>query len=388
MEIDTVWEESMIDRRLIKNFDFGILIIIILLAGFGMIGIGVAMRAPTEGNESIYEVLGNMNLRYVKAQMLWVAIGLVVLFIVASIDYNIYKDLSPYAYVAVLILLLYVSKRGNIAGNARRSISIGPVSIQPSEFAKLVIIISTAKAIEKRESLKSIKDIIPIFVQLMPMLFFIYKQPDLGTSLVLIIIVCGMLFVGGLDYKLILAMLGAGVASIPIAWNFIFSETQKNRVRVFLNPDLDPLNNAYNVVQSMTAIGSGRLYGKGLLTDNTLSQLNFLPAKHTDFIFAVTVEALGFVGGAIIITLYMALILKTIAIAKCSKDKFGSLIVIGVASMMFFHIFENIGMTMGLMPVTGIPLPFMSYGGSSMLTNMAAYGMVLSVAMRRHKIKF
>lgn len=162
----------------------------------------------------------------------------------------------------------------------------------------------------------------------------------------------------------------------------------KNRVLVFLNPELEPLGNAYNVIQSMTAIGSGQLYGKGVLTDNTLSQLNFLPAKHTDFIFAVTVEALGFVGGAMIIFLYMLLILRTIAIAKKAKDKFGSLIVIGVATMMFFHIFENIGMTMGIMPVTGIPLPFMSYGGSSMMTNMAAYGMVLSVAMRRHKIKF
>ncbi|HHW70781.1 MAG TPA: rod shape-determining protein RodA [Clostridiales bacterium] len=378
----------MLDKRLIKNFDFGILIIIILLACFGMIGIGVAMRAPTEGNESIYEVLGNINLSYVKSQALWVIIGLIVLFIVASIDYNVYKDMSFYIYFFVLLLLFYVSKKGTIAGNARRAIKIGPINLQPSEFAKLAIIISTAKTIEKRESLKSIRDIIPVFIQLIPPLFFIYKQPDLGTSLVLVVIVFGMLFVAGLGYKLILGMLGVGLGSIPIAWKFIFSETQKNRIRVFLNPELDPLGNAYNVLQSMTAIGSGRLYGKGLLTDNTLSQLNFLPAKHTDFIFAVTVEALGFIGGAIIIFLYMMLLLKTVRVAKHSKDRFGSLIVVGVASMMFFHIFENIGMTMGLMPVTGIPLPFMSYGGSSMLTNMAAYGMVLSVAMRRQKIKF
>lgn len=378
----------MIDKKLIENFDFLILIIIILISLFGMIGIGIAMRSPTEGNESIYEVLGNLNLRYVKSQAIWVAIGLVVLVIVASIDYNTYKTLAPYAYIAVLILLIYVSKWGKIAGNARRSMEIGPISIQPSEFAKLVVIIVTAKAIEKRENLNSLKDVILIFGQILPIFILTAKQPDMGTSLVYIIIVSGMLFIGGLDYKLIFSLVGAGLASMPIAWKFILTDTQKNRVLVFLNPELEPLGNAYNVIQSMTAIGSGQLYGKGVLTDNTLSQLNFLPAKHTDFIFAVTVEALGFIGGAIIIFLYMVLILRTVAIAKKSKDQFGSLIVIGVATMMFFHIFENIGMTMGIMPVTGIPLPFMSYGGSSMMTNMAAYGMVLSVAMRRHKIKF
>lgn len=378
----------MIDKRLIKNFDFIILLVIVLIAGFGMIGIGVAMRSPTEGNESIYEVLGNLNLRYVKSQAIWLVIGLVILLIVASIDYNVYKDLVPYGYIMVLILLIYVSKRGILAGNARRAMEVGPVTIQPSEFAKLVIIVSTARIIDKQENVNNIKSFAMIFGHVLPILFLTLKQPDMGTSLVYIVIICGMLFIAGLDYKLIASMIGAGLASIPIAWKFILSETQKKRVLVFLNPELDPLGDAYNVVQSMTAIGSGRLYGKGVLTDNTLSQLNFLPAKHTDFIFSVTVEALGFVGGAIIILLYMILILRTVAIAKKAKDRFGSLIVIGVASMMFFHIFENIGMTMGLMPVTGIPLPFMSYGGSSMMTNMMAYGMVLSVAMRRQKIKF
>lgn len=378
----------MIDKRLIKNFDFIILLVIVLIAGFGMIGIGVAMRSPTEGNESIYEVLGNLNLRYVKSQAIWLVIGLVILLIVASIDYNVYKDLVPYGYIMVLILLIYVSKRGILAGNARRAMEVGPVTIQPSEFAKLVIIVSTARIIDKQENVNNIKSFAMIFGHVLPILFLTLKQPDMGTSLVYIVIICGMLFIAGLDHKLIASMIGAGLASIPIAWKFILSETQKKRVLVFLNPELDPLGDAYNVVQSMTAIGSGRLYGKGVLTDNTLSQLNFLPAKHTDFIFSVTVEALGFVGGAIIILLYMILILRTVAIAKKAKDRFGSLIVIGVASMMFFHIFENIGMTMGLMPVTGIPLPFMSYGGSSMMTNMMAYGMVLSVAMRRQKIKF
>ncbi|NMA96225.1 MAG: rod shape-determining protein RodA [Clostridiales bacterium] len=381
-------EGYAIDKKLISNFDFWIVILIITISLFGMLGIGIAMRSPMEGNESIGEIIGNLNLRYVKFQALWVAVGLVVLVIMASIDFNNYKTLIPYAYVAVILLLLYVSKWGRVAGNARRAMEIGPVSIQPSEFAKLIIIVITAKALEKKENLRSFKSMFLVLAQILPILILTIKQPDMGTTLVYIIIIAGMLFIGGLDYRFIFSLIGAGIVSIPIAWKFIFSDTQKKRVLVLLNPELEPLGDAYNVIQSMTAIGSGRLYGKGVLTGNTLSQLNFLPAKHTDFIFSVTVETLGFIGGAIIILLYMLLILRTVAISNRAEDRFGSLIVIGVATMMFFHIFENIGMTMGIMPVTGIPLPFMSYGGSSMLTNMAAYGMVISVAMRRHKIRF
>jgi rod shape determining protein RodA len=213
-------------------------------------------------------------------------------------------------------------------------------------------------------------------------------QPDFGTATVFMAIIFGILFVAGISYKLLFGIIGAGVACIPLLWFGFLSDVQKNRILVFLNPGLDPLGEGYHVTQSLIAIGSGQIYGKGLLTDNTLSQLNFLPAKHTDFIFSVTAEALGFMGGIIIILLYLALIIRTMKIASKSKDKFGALLVTGVASMIMFHIFENIGMTMGLMPVTGIPLPFMSYGGSSMWTNMIAYGMVLSVGMRRQKIKF
>ncbi|MFU0800923.1 MAG: rod shape-determining protein RodA [Xylanivirga thermophila] len=382
----------MLDKKLLKNFDFMIVILICLLVGFGAIGIGIAMRSPTEGQGGITEMIGNFNLKYVQLHLLWAATGLVLMLITASIDYNVLKDMSAYIYWIIVALLLYVDAKGNVAGNAQSWIVLGPFKLQPSEFAKLAIIITTAKVLSKDEEsdgkLSHLKDLIPLIVKIAIPLVLVAIQPDFGTATVFMAIIFGILFVAGISYKLLFGIIGAGVACIPLLWFGFLSDVQKNRILVFLNPGLDPLGEGYHVTQSLIAIGSGQIYGKGLLTDNTLSQLNFLPAKHTDFIFSVTAEALGFMGGIIIILLYLALIIRTMKIASKSKDKFGALLVTGVASMIMFHIFENIGMTMGLMPVTGIPLPFMSYGGSSMWTNMIAYGMVLSVGMRRQKIKF
>ncbi|MBE3102046.1 MAG: FtsW/RodA/SpoVE family cell cycle protein, partial [Firmicutes bacterium] len=184
-----------------------------------------------------------------------------------------------------------------------------------------------------------------------------------------------------------------GISAIPIAWFTLLDTFQKHRILVFLNPGMDPLGSGYNVLQSMMSVGSGQITGQlnsigGILFGNTLSQLDFLPAKETDFIFSVTTEALGFIGGITIIILFFILIMRTIRVATKAKDTLGAMIAVGVASMILFHVFENIGMTMGIMPVTGIPLPFMSYGGSSMWTNMISFGLVLNVGMRRHKIKF
>jgi len=383
----------MFDKKLIKNFDFLILILISLLVGFGLIGIGVAMREPVQDDEyRLFDMIGNFNLHYVKLHLLWFGVGLVAMLVVLSVDYHLFAEMSPYIYWTVVAMLLYVFFRGHIAGNARSWISFGSFYMQPSEFAKISMIISLAKAIAKKkdegEGLNSIKDLLPLLGRLVIPLALIIDQPDFGTAMVFIAIFFGMIFVAGISYKLLLGTIGAGVAAVPLMWYGLLSDTQKNRILVFLNPGMDPLGAGYHVIQSIIAIGSGRIWGKGILTDNTLSQLNYVPAKNTDFIFSVTVEALGFVGGAIIICLYLCLILRTIYLATKAKDNFGSFLVIGVVSMMVFHIFENIGMTIGLMPVTGIPLPFMSYGGSSMITNMIAYGLVLNVGMRRQKINF
>ena len=206
--------------------------------------------------------------------------------------------------------------------------------------------------------------------------------------MVLLVILFSMLFVMGMSYKLIFGFLGIGVIVAPIMWFNFLTPVQQTRILVFLNPSLDPTGDGYHVIQSVMAIGSGRLTGKSLLSGNTLSQLNFLPEPHTDFIYSVIVEALGFFRRYNCNYIIWILIIRSILIARKAKDTFGQLIVIGVVAMQMAHIFENIGMTMGIMPITGIPLPFLSYGGSFMWTNMIALGLILNVGMRRQKIKF
>ena len=212
------------------------------------------------------------------------------------------------------------------------------------------------------------------------------KQPDLGSSMVLLAIFFVMMFAGGANIKLLSGLILSGVLLAPIAW-FSLEGFQKKRILVFLNPNMDPLGAGYHVIQSKIAVGSGGLLGKGLYR-GTQNQLQFLPEQHTDFIFSVLGEELGFIGGILLLVLYLFLILRMLNIASKSKDLYGMLIIVGVITMFTFHIFINIGMTIGIMPITGLPLPFMSYGGSSFITNMIAVGLVLNVGMRRYKILF
>ena len=386
----------MFDKRLIKNFDFLILIIIILIVCLGLLGIGIATRSPIEGSDgAIGNAINSFNLRQVNLQVLWFTTGLVMMLIVISIDYHIIIDLSIYVYWIVIGLLILVIFAGTKGGGAQSWIAIGSFRMQPSEFAKITVILSLARIMSKREEkgINNIKSIIPIILTMAIPFALIIKQPDLGTALTFIVILFGMLFVAGINYKLLTAGIALGISAIPIAWFTLLDNYQKHRILVFLNPGMDPLGSGYNVLQSMMSVGSGQITGQlnsigGILFGNTLSQLDFLPAKETDFIFSVTAEALGFVGGITIIALFFILIMRTIRVATKAKDTLGALIAVGVASMILFHVFENIGMAMGIMPVTGIPLPFMSYGGSSMWTNMISFGLVLNVGMRRHKIKF
>lgn len=386
----------MFDKRLIKNFDFLILIIIILIVCLGLLGIGIATRSPIEGSDgAIGNAINSFNLRQVNLQVLWFTTGLVMMLIVISIDYHIIIDLSVYVYWIVIGLLILIIFAGTKGGGAQSWIAIGSFRMQPSEFAKITVILSLARIMSKREEkgLNNIKSIIPIILTMAIPFALIIKQPDLGTALTFIVILIGMLFVAGINYKLLIAGIALSISAIPIAWFTLLGNYQKHRILVFLNPGMDPLGSGYNVLQSMMSVGSGQITGQlnsigGILFGNTLSQLDFLPAKETDFIFSVTTEALGFVGGITIIALFFILIMRTIRVATKAKDTLGALIAVGVASMILFHVFENIGMAMGIMPVTGIPLPFMSYGGSSMWTNMISFGLVLNVGMRRHKIKF
>jgi rod shape determining protein RodA len=260
---------------------------------------------------------------------------------------------------------------------------MGPFTFQPSELVKVFLVLSLARYFTEthREGGLRFRDLlIPLVMVVIPFAL-IAKQPDLGTALVLFFVASALIFASGFPLKTLLVITGAGVIAMPIGWIFL-KDYQKIRVITLLNPDFDPLGAGYHSWQSKIAIGSGGFWGKGWLA-GTQSGLNFLPEKHTDFIFAVFAEEWGFVGTAALIVLYLVLVLRGIYIAYASKDRLGCLIAAGVVAMLSVYILFNIGMTVGLTPVVGLPLPLFSYGGSSMLATMVAIGLLLNIRMRR-----
>ncbi|PRR74986.1 Peptidoglycan glycosyltransferase MrdB [Moorella humiferrea] len=336
---------------------------------------------------------------YVKKQLIWILIGLVGLFLVLLIDYEQLKRYHHALYVFNLILLAAVFLIGHQAKGAQRWINLGFFLLQPSEFAKTITIITLACFLDKRQGrLNRWQDLILPFVYVALPMLLILKQPDLGTSLVLLAILFGMLYVGGANPRLLLIIAGSGIAIAGLALfaHFRFGlplpleDYQLRRLVVVLNPYNDGQGGTgagYHVIQSQIAIGSGGWWGVGW-RQGSQAQLNFLPEHHTDFIFSVVGEELGFVRAVGVLGLYFILLYRMLRIAAHAKDMFGALLVSGVASTFAFHILVNVGMTTGIMPVTGIPLPLFSYGGSSMLANMLALGLVLNVNLRRQKILF
>ena len=259
------------------------------------------------------------------------------------------------------------------------------MSLQPSEFTKIILILTMSKFIDyfkNKETLNKPLNILLLFFIVALPTFLIILQPDYGTAMVILVMTAMMLFVGGIKWRYIIGALLAVIIIIPVAYNFILPQHAKSRIEVFLNPELDPRGAGYNIIQSKLAVGSGQLWGMGLLNGNQ-TQLGILPMKTTDFIYPVISEEMGFVFSTLVIVLFIILLIRIINISKTAKDTYGCLICIGVFAMIFAHFVENIGMSMGLLPITGIPLPFISYGGSSMLTNMIAMGLVMSVACRR-----
>ncbi len=276
---------------------------------------------------------------------------------------------------------------GQSALGAQRWIQLGPITIQPSEFSKLIMIIALANMLDKRKGkLNSFWDITQVFIYVGIPFLLVLKQPDLGTSLVFLAILFGMVYMAGISSRHLMIIFGSALAVLPIFWHFL-KDYQKKRLTVFIDPNVDPLGSGYHIIQSKIAIGSGMLFGKGLFS-GTQSQLNFLPENHTDFIFAVIGEELGFVGAVVILLLYFILLYRGVKIAGAARDNFGMLLATGITSMMAFHVLVNVGMTAGIMPVTGIPLPLMSYGVSSLTTNLISIGILLNVYMRRQKIFF
>lgn len=360
-----------------KGIEWSILICVAILMAIGCI--------------ALYSATQNTNYEELVKQLIWLGISIPVMIIFILVDYELIVKISPIAYILMLILLIAVLFTKPING-ATSWFTIGSFSIQPAEFAKIFVILNLAYAISKvqekgRGEISNFgKLILCLLIVAIPVLLII-KQPDYGTAIAFIIATLFMLFVSGIDKKYIILSTIAIIVIVPLLYLYVLPEHAKTRIDVFLNPDLDPRGAGYNIIQSKLAIGAGQFLGMGIKQGNQ-TQLGYLYPKTTDFIFSVIGEEMGFAIAGLVIILYVVLITKSIYVAKTAKDDKGAYIAIGIAGIFTFHMVENIGMTMGLLPITGVPLPFVSYGGSSLLTNLILVGLLLNISGRRKKALF
>ena len=374
------------DKRKKITIDFWLIGIVVVLMFFGLLMLANATGFPDSPEGSNWlQYFADMEKSSIGRHSLWFGLGCVLAVIVAWFDYKLYGELSIFLYALSLIMLLAVVIFGTDNYGQKRLEITDSIEVQPSEVSKIALIVTLAWDLSKKErGIQKIGELLFVLLKVMIPLVLILMQPDLGTALVYIFITAILLIASGTNKILLGLLTASGVIAVIPMWNLVFTESQKTRILTFLDPSLDPLGSGYNVIHSKTAIGSGQMAGKGFFNPSALSQLNYIPVQESDFIFAVTGETLGFWWTSLIIIVFAALILRMMILAHRTPDKFGSYLIMGVAAMMFFHIFENIGMSIGIMPVTGIPLPFFSYGGSSMITNMIGIGLVEGVYLR-HK---
>ncbi len=304
-------------------------------------------------------------------------------------DYNFLGQYYKEMYVAsvVLLTIVLIPGIGAIRGGARSTLDLGPLDLQTAEVVKFTFILSYAKIVElKKGRMDNLKDIVKLLMYAAPIIGLLIAQPDLGTAIVFCCIIAGIIFTAGIDYKILRKVIIACVIILPLVYLSI-DEYQQNRILGFLHPEDTSIQGNYQVMQSNIAIGSGGFTGKGLFK-GTQNQEDFLPIQDSDFIFAVVGEELGVIGMVALISLFAYFLYRMLKISAESKDEYGALVVVGVTSMFAYQIIQNIGMTVSLIPVTGVTLPFISYGGSSVLTSMSSLGLVLNVCMRRKKINF
>lgn len=311
-------------------------------------------------------------------QVVAFVIGIVIMLVLSVVDYHYFRSHSKIIYFAMLIMLLIVLVKGSLVRGTTGWISIGFFNFQPVEIAKILLIISLASFITKSKAMLSeFSRLVASFVLAGAVIALVLLQPDFGSALVLVAILVTMIFLSGIEWKYLATMFVLGIVSLVMIW-FLLADYQKNRIINFVNPENDPRGSGYNVIQSMVAVGSGGLKGKGL-GHGSQSQLNFLPENHTDFIFAVIVEEFGVLGAGVIMLLLLVIFYRLKKIAELAMDNFGYLIVAGAMAMFFVQVVVNVGMNIGVMPVTGIPLIFLSYGGSSLISSFMAIGIINNV---------
>ncbi len=328
--------------------------------------------------------------RFIIVQIAAFAIGAVLLYLITRVDYDLLGQLGLIFYICsalILTVVLFIGTGGEEVGT-KGWIRIGSIGIQPSEIAKIGFIISFAKHIDSvREDINRPSTLLLLCLHAGLLIGLVLLQPDLGTALVFTFIFLGMLLLAGLSLKYFAALGGIFAVGAPLLWFFVLQDYQKNRILTFLNPELDPLGAGYHVIQSKIAIGSGGVLGRGI-GQGIQTQYGYLPEKQTDFIFAVIGEEMGMWGCILLLTVLLVIIIRCFSAAAASRDGLGEMMAAGVGFMFTAHVIESIGMCLGLLPVTGIPLPFVSYGGSNMLASMLALALVQSVYMRRKRMQF
>lgn len=363
-------------KKLFKNLDWGVLVCVLILLGIGMV--------------ALFSTSQNSNHEEFFKQIQWIVISIPFFILAFVIDYDKILKIAPVFYGVCVFLLILVLFTDAING-ASSWFNIGGFSFQPSEFAKIATVLFLAYALNllqarnRKEINKFHKLMAVLAIAGLPIILII-AEPDFGTATAYIFATVFILFVSGINKKYIFATIVLIAVLIPVIYMNLPAHALA-RIEVYLNPESDPRGSGYNIIQSKLAIGAGQILGMGLLQGNQ-TQLGYLHPKTTDFIFSAIGEEMGFVFAATVIITYVILITRIVYIAKTAKDNIGSYIAIGIAGILCFHMLENIGMTMGLLPITGVPLPFVSYGGSSLLTNFVCIGLVLNVSARRQKAIF
>ena len=361
----------MFERRLYYHIDWALVAAMLALCGLGVLMIYSTTSDPTRAASHMYVT-----------QMYAIGLGLLAMLFTLALDYRTFTDKSHLIYVGLLALLLYVIFFGTVQMGARRWIPLKLFNLQPSEFAKIGVALVLAKFFGETRGTPSWTDIaLGGALTLVPLLL-IAKEPDLGTAVTLLSVFMAVAFLAGMPMRVLGLLCLCTLLAAPVAWRFFLKDYQKSRISTFFDPSQDAKGAGYQQIQARITVGSGGLSGKGF-RHGTQGQLRFLPVAHNDFIFSVLAEEQGFAGVLVALGLYLFVILRTLDAARLAKDRLGSFLVIGVLAAFSFQVIYNITMSAGLAPVKGITLPFMSYGGSSLIATLAGFGLVLNVRMRR-----
>ena len=363
----------MLDRRLVQNFDWVLLLLLLILAAISILNLYSATYATRDvgGSQVFFK------------QIYWFLIGFFVFLLMTTFNYYALERLAYPAYILMVALLVLVLLLGKVTSGSQRWLSLGPVSFQPSELAKIAMVIVLAKFFSEKRGHQGyrLRDLWQPLLLIAAPSVLILKEPDLGTALLLIVVCFSMILFVKVYWKSLVVLLLSALCVAPFIWLNLKSY-QRMRILTFLRPDMDPFGAGYHINQSKIAIGSGLLWGKGFL-NGTQTRLHFLPEQHTDFALSVLAEEWGFIGSVILLLIYLFLILWGLNIAKVSKDRFGSIMAVGVVALIFWQVVINVGMVTGLLPVVGIPLLLFSYGGSSLISTMAGMGLLMNISMRR-----